>query len=171
MSTRQPARPSRSAGRTGAENGEQKGGGKKSCAPSQDENTSLAHDFCSEGPAYGKQQVQSVSARTVRHNSNAQPTPRWRRSAPLSLLLLHRLFRAAHVALFVEECSNMLGQLRQELDPNRFRIGTQDLVWCRDFRRLCIHFFLLIQVDYQSRLWLRASVERVTAPFCIRLLL
>jgi hypothetical protein len=83
-----------------------------------------------------------------------------------------QLLRVAQVALFVEEGPNMLRQFREEFDCNRILIRTANLVGRRDFGRFGVHHFLsLYEVDYQSRLWLRASVECAVGTFPVSLLL
>ena len=79
---------------------------------------------------------------------------------------LHELLRIAQVALFVEESPDMLRQFCKELDSDRVLIRTTHRVGCRDFGRFGVHHFLsLYKVDYQSRLWLRASVECAAGTF------
>jgi len=79
---------------------------------------------------------------------------------------LQRLLRVAQVALFVEEGPDMLRQFREEFDCDRVLIRTTHRVGCRDFGRFGVHHFLsLYKVDYQSRLWLRASVECAAGTF------
>jgi hypothetical protein len=77
-----------------------------------------------------------------------------------------QLLRIAQVALFVEEGADMLRQFREEFHRDRFLIRAAHLVGCRNFGRFGVHHFLsLYKVDYQSRLWLRASVACALGTF------